>query len=115
MGKEINMKEPFRLGATFIIWAALTVILTSPIADLDGAASVFLILGAMGSTIAVWLSGINAGHQNNTLKAAEKSKRDSRDRLSRLIEQMDDDEIAQLGDLLSQNDDAASYNQRLSR
>lgn len=110
------MKEPFRLGATFIIWAALTVILTSPIANLDSVPSVFLILGAMGSTIAVWLSGISTGQKNQTVvQAAEKSKRDSRDRLSRLIQQMDDDEIAQLGDLLSQNDDAASYNQRLSR
>lgn len=109
------MREPFRLGATFIIWAALTIVLTSNNFSDNAVASVFLILAAMGSTIAVWLSGIGTGHQHENLQAVEKSKRNSRQQLSRLIQQMDDDEIAQLGDLLSQNDDSARYNERLSR
>jgi hypothetical protein len=110
------MREPYRLGATFVIWAALTIILTSTNSNLEGVGSVFIVLAAMGSTIAVWASGINMGNQrNDVVQAAEKSKRNSRDRLAKLVQQMDDDEIAQLGDLLSQNDDSARYNERLSR
>ncbi|MFN8373308.1 MAG: hypothetical protein U0694_10595 [Anaerolineae bacterium] len=108
------MKDSARLFATLIIWAALVVMVVSPTSNLEGAAAVLVALAGMATTIAVWLSGINSGQrQEAPAIAAEKSKRNARDRVSRLVQQMDDDEIAQLSDLLSQNDDSARYNERL--
>jgi hypothetical protein len=108
------MRDTFRLGATAVIWAALTIILTSSTSNVGGSATFLLIIAGMFSTIAIWAGGNGAGAKV-TSDAAEKAKRSSRERLARLVQQMDDEEVAQLSDLLSQNDDAARYNERLSR
>lgn len=109
------MKDAFRLGATFVIWLALTIILTSATTAVSGSATVLLILAGLGSTVAIWLAGNVGVGAKGVMSSVEKSKRDSRDRVTRLVQDMDDDQIAQLGDLLSQNDDSAGYNQRLGR
>lgn len=107
------MKELFRLGATLIIWAALSVILTSSQTSIEGWAAVLALFAGMASTAAVWTSGANAAPPIKMEN--EKAKRDARVRMTRMVQQMDDDELAQLSDLLSQNDAAAGYNERLSR
>jgi hypothetical protein len=108
------MKDSVRLGATFIVWTALTIILTSSQTSLEGIFAVFAILAGMGATIAVWQSGGSAAQLPNK-DTTEKAKRNARDHMTRLVQQMDDTELAQLSDLLSQNDDSAGYNERLSR
>lgn len=107
------MRESFKLGATLIIWMALTIILTSATSSVNGGGTIILILAGMFSTIAIWAggSGMGQAQKNDVAKA----KRSSRDRLAKAVQEMDDDEIAQLSDLLSQNDDTARYNERLSR
>jgi hypothetical protein len=108
------MRELFKLGATVIVWMALTIILTSATSSVNGGGTIILILAGMFSTIAIWAGG-NFGAGQSLNDDVAKSKRSSRDRLAKAVQQMDDDEIAQLSDLLSQNDDSARYNERLSR
>lgn len=92
------MADIGRLAATVVIWLALVVILIA--AGVTGgdmvALSLILGIGATVSTGVIWSSGQPKG---DAFALARKGKRT--DRLSRLVDTMDEDEIYDLEDLLA--------------
>ncbi len=93
------MREWVRLFATGLIWGMLAIILTMggrftgemvPLAFILGA-------GATISTVAIWASG-NVSQQT-AAEIARKAKRN--DRVSRLVDKLNEDEVYQLEELLA--------------
>ncbi|MBZ0304373.1 MAG: hypothetical protein K8J31_31850 [Anaerolineae bacterium] len=94
------MRDIVRLVATGIIWSAVAIILTSgggftgemvPLAAIMG-------IGATISTGMIWYSPSSA-HSEEHEAASLKSKRDHR--LTRLVDQLDEDDVYQLEELLA--------------
>lgn len=111
------MSERARLAATLAIWIAFAIItastLTSPTGAIAQASGVELFgivltmaIAAMVSTVAVWAVGwrATAADQDTASAARSKPKRVGRDRVERLIEDLDDDEIYDLEALLLARD-----------
>ena len=101
------MNSGMKLAATFIIWTAFTIIMTtghSPLAEATGGAAVMmtvvLAIAAAVSSVAVWQGG-----EQNTLKreAAEKAKR-TRTRVGRFVDTLSNEEIAELRARLTADD-----------
>jgi hypothetical protein len=97
-----------RTVSTFLIWGAFTLMMI--FGNMDN----FLIVGivavaAAASTAAVWES---AGKDKSGHETSEKAKRNARERLSRLLEQMDDEEMVELDVLLSQRGTSIGYDER---
>jgi len=101
------MNSGMKLAATFIIWTAFTIIMTtghSPLAEATGGAAVMmtvvLAIAAAASSVAVWQSG-----EQNALKreAAEKAKR-TRTRVGRFVDTLSNEEIAELRARLTADD-----------
>lgn len=99
------MSDEMRFQTTAIIWVALAAILI--FADTDKIALGFILgIAAAISTSVIWESKKNESKEVNT-QSAVKQKRD--DRVRRLIEVMDDDEIADMQDYLeARRDDRLS-------
>jgi hypothetical protein len=103
------MNSGIRMVATSVIWIAIALVLifTGSAGD-STARTAILAGGAMFSTIAIWTSGNGESKDEKALSAraastAGKAKRDSRDRLARLTEQMTEEEVAELNDILEEN------------
>src|SRR5262245_5489449 len=97
-----------RTISTFLIWGAFTLMMI--FGEMDN----FLIVGivaaaAMFSTVAIWES---VGKERNRHEVSEKAKRNARERLSRLLDQMDDEEMVELDVLLSQRGTSIGYDER---
>lgn len=97
-----------RTLSTLLIWGAFTLMM------IFGTMENFIVVGivagaAMFSTVAIWES---AGKEARAHNVAEKSKRNARERLSRLLDQMDDEEMVELDVLLSQRGNAVGYDER---
>jgi hypothetical protein len=103
------MRDGSRFFATLVIWIGFTIITatigtsaTGPFAT-DSGAAVFgvvlvLALSAMISTLAVWLGRGGAVQEDSSHVA--KAKRQSRDRIERLVASLDDDDVYELEALL---------------
>ncbi len=89
------ISQSARLIATLGIWGFLTIILT--VGDNTGTNAVWLALilgiGATISTAYIWKSG-----EESAEDVAQKAKRNSR--ISRLVNKLDEEEVAELADLL---------------
>ena len=87
-----------KLPATAIIWIAIAAILIlAPIPVTQfGWLTVALALAAVGSTLAIWLSGAGAARaeQSHQEARAEKNKRNGN--VSRLMDLLDEDELDDL-------------------
>jgi glutamate/tyrosine decarboxylase-like PLP-dependent enzyme len=90
-----------RLIATLVIWAGITIMMTTPssILSQDAAAATFAIMAAAFATFAVWLSARWTG-ENKMSKQFEKGKRQN-NRLNRLIDNLDDYELHDLEERLA--------------
>ncbi len=107
------MHDSSRLGATLIIWSALTVmfgiigaILVTTNAEIDFWGGVFLLIliatlteAAAKGTKAVWRAAPGQD-ADDSARALAKAKRTRLDRLERLVDSLDDDEIYDLEALL---------------
>jgi uncharacterized membrane protein YhiD involved in acid resistance len=103
------MRDNSRFAATLVIWIGFTIITSTigtsavgPFAH-DSSVAVFgvilvLALTAMISTLAVWLGRSDSGQEESSRVA--KAKRQSRDRIERLVESLDDDDVYELEALL---------------
>lgn len=93
------MREWVRLFATGLIWGMLAVILTTGGRFTGEMVPLAFILGiaATISTAAIWNSG--GGSQRTEDEIARKAKRN--DRVSRLVDKLDEDEVYQLEELLA--------------
>jgi hypothetical protein len=88
------MSEQLRFQATAIIWAALAAILIFTPGD-KVALAFILGIAALGSTVVIWESlkdSVKAGAAQERI--TKKNKRDNH--VKRLVESMDDDEIADM-------------------
>ena len=99
-----------RMIATLIIWVAFTVMMTSssgPAARADGTAITGILAGAAFlSTLAVWFGSFRQAQTTESqITAAEKGKRRSGTRVSRLMDEMDADDLAELRARLMALDD----------
>ncbi len=100
------MRDVARTITTVIIWAVMmgviTALLTTPtgaISNADGAEAfgiVFVLAGAVVSTAMIWF----AGSRDVAAVSRGKAKRRGRDRVARLVEDLDDDEVYELEALL---------------
>jgi hypothetical protein len=109
------MRENIRLYATLAIWfafmAVTIVIFTASSAVDQPNTAVFialiLALAASVSTAAVWLSGIAEYRQSGSMSRVEQAKRKrvNRERLERLVNGLNDDEIDELETLLIARDE----------
>jgi membrane protein implicated in regulation of membrane protease activity len=108
------MQEKTRLIATLVIWIGFTIMtstlltsVTGPIATANGAAvfGIVLVLAmvALLSTLVVWVGGHSYQEVERESRIA-KAKRTNRNRVERLIESLDDDEIYDLEALLLSRD-----------
>lgn len=106
-----------RMIATAVIWiatiAAVITLLTSPtgaIAEADGATAFGIVLvlaiAAALSTLPIWLSAREPRPQARAIPVA-KAKRHQQDRIERLVEALDDDDIYELEALLLARDHRA--------
>jgi hypothetical protein len=86
------MSEQLRFQATAIIWAALAAILIFTPGD-KVALAFILGIAATGSTVVIWES-LKESARLQPPQQAGKTKRSSR--ISRMVESMDDDEIADM-------------------
>lgn len=90
-----------RLIATLVIWSGVTIMLTagSSVLSQDAAAATLTIMAASFATFAVWMSlrWTGAGEMTHQL---EKGKRRN-NRLSRLIDSLDENELQDLEDRLA--------------
>ena len=96
-----------RMITTVIIWIVLAIMMTSASGPANGPDST-AIAGIMGgvaliSTLAIWLSP--AGRASGEERHAKKSKRRSGTRMARLLDEMDDDDLAELRSRLMMLDD----------
>jgi hypothetical protein len=97
-----------------VVWIGFTIItstmltsVTGPLANANGAVvfGIVLVLAftALISTLAVWVGG-RPDHEAELDTRAAKAKRTNRNRVERLIESLDDDEIYDLEALLLSRD-----------
>lgn len=100
------MGDPFRMVSTLIVWATFAAIMI--LADVSGnfITVAILALAAVGGTAMIW-DGAGKSAHTGSAETAQKSKRDARARIARLVQDLDDDEVAQLGQLLSERDERA--------
>ena len=93
-----------RVLATMFVWGGVSIL--GGFTDVSGGAAVIMVailaFAAMGSTWAVWQTDTQGSDEQI---AVEKSKRTNAPRLSRLIDSLDDDEIAELRLRLMANDE----------
>jgi hypothetical protein len=102
------MNNEQRTVSTFLIWAAFTLMVI--FGNLDNFLVVGIIaLAATVSTAAIWES---VGKEKGAREVSEKTKRNARERLSRLFDQMDDEEMVELDVLLSQRGNSIGYDER---
>ena len=101
------MNSVTKLAATFIIWTAFTIIMTtgnSPLAQATGGSAVMmtvvLAIAAGASSIAIWQGGEKS---NSKHVAVDKAKR-TRTRVGRFVDTLSDDEIAELRARLTAED-----------
>jgi len=115
------MRDNSRLVATLVIWIGFTIITatigtsaTGPFAQSNSAAGfgVILVLAmtAMISTLAVWLGRDRSVSAESSHVA--KAKRQSRDRIERLVESLDDDDVYELEALLLAREDKTELRDR---
>jgi hypothetical protein len=115
------MRDNGRLVATLCIWIGFTIMMatigtsaTGPFAHDSGAAvfGVILVLAltAMISTLAVWL-GRGESVQEESSRIA-KAKHQSRDRIERLVESLDDDDVYELEALLLDREEKTGRHDR---
>lgn len=114
------MRELMRLIATVSIWGAFAAVagvaltgVTGPVSNMNGgeivALMAVLMTGVIAITYAVWHSGFSVGRAENnaslrSIPSRSKSKRMHEDRVGRLIDDLDDDEIYELETLLLARD-----------
>ena len=113
------MRDVMRLIATTIIWGVFAAIAgviltgpTGPSAAMNGGELVALMtifmIGVIAVTYAVWHNGFNLGraepHNTAADRPRSKYKRTHDDRVGRLIDDLDDDEIYELEALLLARD-----------
>lgn len=125
------MRDFFRLITTVIIWGAFVpvvgVILSSPaggaIERMNGGEIIALVAiltaGAVAMTYAVWHSGFQRGQFGDYQRAQSsepanrsKTKRSPQDRVERLVDALDDDEIYELESLLLAREQEMQRQQR---
>jgi hypothetical protein len=104
-----NMRDRERLWATVVIWVAFIGFLAGflmPEDTLFGNVA-FLSIAAAISTAVIWGVFQRRSHDSEQDVTAHygKLKHSSRDRLRRMVEQLDDDEIIELESLLIVEDD----------
>lgn len=104
------MNTQGKVFATAIIWLAFTLIMIFGDVGTSFINIFFLAGAAMISTVAVWdgLNNNNSSKRQNEFKANvefEKAKRRENKRLSRLIDSMNEDELAALESILSSRRD----------
>ncbi|MBN1963036.1 MAG: hypothetical protein JW910_00215 [Anaerolineae bacterium] len=115
------MRDRDRLWATVVIWSAVTVIILGIVAAItltgpDVAAAGLLIsavvvvmlflLGAAGfSTGRVWGSASQGQQEQGRAVEARKEKRAVTNRVARLVDDLDDDELIELETLLMARDE----------
>ena len=104
------MRDNTRLIATLIIWIGFTIMVstittsvTGPVAS-GNSATIFgivlvLALTALIGTLAVWVGGGRSGAAEDLARTA-KAKRTTRNRVERLVETLEDDEVYELDALL---------------
>lgn len=106
------INQILKSGVTLGIWMCLTIILTSSVNAHNSVwLAVILGIGATVSTWRIWSSGGVESAQ----EAAFKNKRTNR--ISRMVNNLDDEEIAELSDLLIAREESqlADQRQRLRR
>ncbi|MAS35181.1 MAG: hypothetical protein CL610_14310 [Anaerolineaceae bacterium] len=99
------MREISRLIGTAFIWTMLAIILTSASVASSGDMTQLAVILGIGATIStgmIWNSGSGQKHDEAN-RVAEKAKRSSR--VSRLMDNLDDDEVYQLEELLASRRD----------
>ena len=121
------MRDSTRLLGTLIIWigfaTTVSIVFTSVAGPMSHAseASLIVIAGifammAMISTLAVWFGGGQAtGEPYHEAGAYRKAKRVGSDRIRRLIESLDDDDIYDLEALLLARDHSAARDNGIPR
>lgn len=106
-----------RAAATIAIWMIFAVLLgslltssTGAIANASGgnvlAVVIVLSIAAAGSTIAIWESGKESTSES---RIPSKAKRTRRQRIERLMDSLEDDEIYELQSLLLAREDDDRY------
>lgn len=101
------MQDQNRAIATGIIWGAVTLItlVTGIFADESLGLVVFIALAAACISMgAIWTSAGASSSNSAAQSSSEKAKRSSRDRIARLVQEMDDGELQELGDILEGRD-----------
>lgn len=115
------MRETMRLIATTIIWGVFIAVagvtlssVTGPVATMNGGEIIgmmaIFMAGAIAMTYAIWHNGFTVGRAESYESSRErlsKLKRSGRDRVERLIDDLDDDEIYRLEELLLGRDQEA--------
>ncbi len=119
------MRDSTRLIGTLIIWLAFTITVSTTFTTVTGpmarasettlvVTAVTFALAALVGTLAVWLGGERAAQDTETV--SRKAKRVQSNRLERLIEALDDDEIYDLEALLLSRDrDSAGRDNGVAR
>ena len=97
------MGDGVRLAATSVIWFTLAVILiAAAVTDGDMVALAFILgIAAAISTSVIW----DSGKSKATSAENDASKNKRNNRLSRLVDKLDEDEIYDLEDLLAARHD----------
>lgn len=91
---------------TMVIWVAMTVIsiifmTLHDVTALGAAAFVIIMAGvAIGGTIAIWTGEAEPARQPGVMRDPRKAKHGDPERIARLIEQLDGDEMVELETLL---------------
>jgi hypothetical protein len=118
------MRDFWRLAATVMIWGFLTMVMvftitssTGPIANADGgqvtAIITVLAIAASIGTAAIWTGGRGEERRADTTNIARgKNKRTGRDRIERLIQSLDEDEIYDLESLLLAREEDSAHRQK---
>lgn len=117
------MRDIVRIMATTIIWGVFLAVVgvsltgvTGPISQMNGGEVVALITvlmaGAVAMTYAIWHSGFHSGQGDDYAGRLAKSKRARPDRISRLIDDLEDEEIYELEALLLDRERSERMQQR---
>ncbi len=91
---------------TLVIWVAMTVVsiifmTLDDVTALGAAAFVIIMAGvAVGGTVAIWTGEAESGVRPAATHEPRKNKRGDPERIARLIEQLDSDEMVELESLL---------------
>lgn len=107
------MRDIMRMIATTIIWSVFIAVAgvsltvnTGPVSNMNGGEIVALVtvlmIGVIAMTYAIWHGGFQRGRADDFASPARlsKPKRTRQDRISRLIDDLEDDEIYELEALL---------------